>query len=42
MPADARGIGSPGAGVSDGCELSDMGAGNHEQYVFLNQIHLGL
>jgi hypothetical protein len=29
VPKEARGIGSPGAGATGACELSDVGAGTH-------------
>lgn len=35
MPTDARGVGS--SGVSGDRELSDMAAGNQEQYGFLTR-----
>lgn len=30
-----KGVGSPGAGLTDSCELSAMVAGNQTQYAFI-------
>ena len=42
LPMDCRGLGFPGAGVTGGCEPSDMGAGSQTWLLYKSRSVLNL